>query len=143
MGEEALEECYYRKTEASKRQRLSSNYYEDDEQPTYDEYVQFKDGESKQPIVYPMPIDVLFCKGNNVKNARHYGNIEFTDLMKREAIRQDIIDEVKSRGGRFLTLDEKFPGGHRWFEIESGIKLHDRVAASLYDHKCRSTLQVQ
>ena len=123
-------------------------------------------------VSYPRANDVLLCKGGNVKNAHHYGNIEFTDLIqrsssmstfeekqhksdkdnssayyggyeldrrhKREAARQVIIDDVRSRGGRFLTLDETFPGGTRWFEIKSDPKLHQRVAASIYDHTDRS-----
>merc|ERR1712194_994605 len=85
--------------------------------------------------------DVLFSKGG--KNVTHYGNIEFTDLMKRslleyvnsatrhsiqnrkerKAIRQGIIDEVNARGGRFLTLDKRLgslPGC--WKEIEPCTK---------------------
>lgn len=122
--------------------------------PTYDEVLQYH---GKEPIMYPMLNDVLFSKGG--KNVTHYGNIEFTDLMKRalltyvdgsclsgtpfenrkkrKEIRQNIIDDTRARGGRFLTLDKKLPGGYCWVEIEKGPNLHDRIATSLYDHKRR------
>lgn len=122
--------------------------------PTYDEVLQYH---GEEPIMYPMLNDVLFSKGG--KNVTHYGNIEFTDLMKRalltyvdgscvsgtpfenrkkrKEIRQQIIDETKARGGRFLTLDKKLPGGYCWVAIEKGPDLHDRIATSLYDHKRR------
>ena len=123
--------------------------------PSYDEFLQYH---GKEPIIYPMINDVLFSKGG--KNVTHYGNIEFTDLMKRsllkyvsesntvsgtpiqnrkrrKEIRQIIIDEVQGRGGRFLTLDKELPGGYCWTEIKKGPDLHDRIATSLYDHKRR------
>jgi len=98
--------------------------------PTFDEFLEHH---GKEPIIHPLINDVLFSKGG--KNVTHYGNIEFTDLMKRslmeyvsgtpvqnrkmrKAIRQTIVDEVQARGGRFLTLDKNLPGGYCWTEIE-------------------------
>uniref|UniRef100_A0A7S4EL90 DUF6824 domain-containing protein n=1 Tax=Pseudo-nitzschia australis TaxID=44445 RepID=A0A7S4EL90_9STRA len=125
--------------------------------PTYEDFMSFH---GEEPIIHPMINDVLFSKGG--KNVSHYGNIEFTDLMKRslidyvrgtplhnrkmrKAIRQSIVDEVQNRGGRFLTLDRKLRGGYCWTEIQEGPDLHDRIATSLYDHKRRlaAKLKVQ
>ena len=117
--------------------------------PTYQEFLTHH---GEEPIIHPMINDVLFSKGG--KNITHYGNIEFTDLMKRslmeyvagkpvqnrkmrKSIRQAIVDEVQARGGRFLKLDKKLLGGCCWTEIEEGPDLHDRIATSLYDHKRR------
>lgn len=117
--------------------------------PTYDQFLKYH---GKEPIIHPMINDVLFSKGG--KNVTHYGNIEFTDLLKhslteyvsgtpvqnrkmRKAIRQSIVEKVQERGGRFLTLDKKLPGGYCWIEIEREPDLHDRIATSLYDHRRR------
>eukprot|EP00531_Pseudo-nitzschia_arenysensis_P015003 CAMPEP_0116126620 /NCGR_PEP_ID=MMETSP0329-20121206/6425_1 /TAXON_ID=697910 /ORGANISM="Pseudo-nitzschia arenysensis, Strain B593" /LENGTH=669 /DNA_ID=CAMNT_0003620707 /DNA_START=29 /DNA_END=2038 /DNA_ORIENTATION=+ len=157
----SLEECYNKKMQLQHDQEqqgaTSSQYCIDyySYPPTYEEFLQHH---GKEPIIYPMINDVLFSKGG--KNVSHYGNIEFTDLMKRsllkyvsgtetirgtpvqnrkrrKEIRQKIVDEVQARGGRFLTLDKKLPGGYCWAEIEEGPDLHDRIATSLYDHKRR------
>jgi len=151
----SLEECYNikmkRRQEQKQRRALSSPqmFVNFCTYPTYDEFLEVH---GEEPISHPMINDVLFSKGG--KNVTHYGNIEFADLMKRalmkyvsgtpvqnrkmrKAIRQAIVDEVGKRGGRFLTLDKKLPGGCCWTEIEKGPDLHDRIATSLYDHKRR------
>jgi len=159
----SLEECYNKKMQLHREQEqqgapISQSMYCMDYYsypPTYEEFLQ---NHGKEPVIYPMMNDVLFSKGG--KNVTHYGNIEFTDLMKRsllkyvsgannvpgtpvqnrkrrKEIRQNIVDEVQARGGRFLTLDKKLPGGYCWTEIEEGPDLHDRIATSLYDHKRR------
>ena len=159
----SLEGCYNKKIQLRREQEQQGaptsqsmhcmDYYT--YPPTYEEFLQ---NHGKEPITYPMMNDVLFSKGG--KNVTHYGNIEFTDLMKRsllkyvsgaknvpgtplqnrnrrKEIRQNIVDEIQARGGRFLTLDKKLPGGYCWTEIEKGPDLHDRIATSLYDHKRR------
>lgn len=147
----SLEECYNNKIQQQQEQKQQHLFCMDfcTYPPTYDEFLKHHGNE---PIIHPMINDVLFSKGG--KNVTHYGNIEFTDLMKRslmeyvsgtpvqnrkmrKAIRQTIVDEVQARGGRFLTLDKKLPGGYCWTEIEKGPDLHDRIATSLYDHKRR------
>ena len=152
----SLEECYNKKMQLQQEKQqqatTSQSLFGIDfctYPPTFDEFLKHH---GKEPIIYPMINDVLFSKGG--KNVTHYGNIEFTDLMKRslleyvsgtpvqnrkmrKAIRQTIVDEVQARGGRFLTLDKKLPGGYCWTEIEKGPDLHDRIATSLYDHKRR------
>jgi len=153
----SLEECYNKKLMLHQKE---SQLHEPAPQsfqcvdfytypPTYNEYLEHH---GTEPIIYPMINDVLFSKGG--KNVTHYGNIEFTDLMKRslmeyvsgtpvknrkmrKAIRQTIVDEVQARGGRFLTLDKNLSGGYCWSVIEKGPDLHDRIATSLYDHKRR------
>ena len=152
--------------------------------PTYDEYLSELDIE---PIMHPMINDVLFSKGG--KNVTHYGNIEFSDLMKRsllqyvavgsgavpgggggdcgvqhaattcitmtpaihhqdraqrKAIRQAIVDEIQSRGGRFLTTNKcSVKATGCWIEIDPGPDLHDRIATSLYDHKRRLAVKLK
>jgi len=117
--------------------------------PTYDQFLKYH---RQEPIIHPMVNDVLFSKGG--KNITHFGNIEFTDLLKnalteyvtitplhsrkiRKAIRQSIMEKVRARGGRFLTLDKTLPGGYCWIEITNESGLHDRIATSLYDHRRR------
>eukprot|EP00537_Pseudo-nitzschia_pungens_P005530 CAMPEP_0172366190 /NCGR_PEP_ID=MMETSP1060-20121228/14061_1 /TAXON_ID=37318 /ORGANISM="Pseudo-nitzschia pungens, Strain cf. cingulata" /LENGTH=679 /DNA_ID=CAMNT_0013089933 /DNA_START=111 /DNA_END=2150 /DNA_ORIENTATION=+ len=159
----SLEGCYNSKIrqrqEEEKEQRAAGTVPHTDfcVFPTYDEFLLYH---GEEPIIHPMINDVLFSKGG--KNVTHYGNIEFTDLMKRsliryvqgtplqnrkmrKAIRQSIVDEVQARGGRFLTLDKKLRGGYCWTEIQEGPDLHDRIATSLYDHKRRlaAKLKVQ
>jgi len=159
----SLEGCYNSKIrqrqEEEKEQRSAATVPHTDlcVFPTYDEFLLYH---GEEPIIHPMINDVLFSKGG--KNVTHYGNIEFTDLMKRsliryvqgtplqnrkmrKAIRQSIVDEVQARGGRFLTLDKKLRGGYCWTEIQEGPDLHDRIATSLYDHKRRlaAKLKVQ
>lgn len=158
----SLEACYSNKIqrqEGEKPQRAvgTTPHTEFCIFPTHEEFLSFHGSE---PIIHPMINDVLFSKGG--KNVTHYGNIEFTDLMKRsllqyvqgtplqnrkmrKAIRQSIVDEVQTRGGRFLTLDKKLRGGYCWTEIQEGPDLHDRIATSLYDHKRRlaAKLKVQ
>ena len=152
-----LEECFHRKMQQQQyRQQHGAAVVGDLSSmlPTYDEYLLFKGDE---PIIHPMTNDVLFCKGGNVKNVNHYGTIEFANLVecalmehvigipaedrikRRESIIQEIIDEVKSHGGRFLTLDKKSSTGGCccWVEIKSSPDLHNRVSTSLYDHKRR------
>lgn len=155
----SLEECYNNKIKQQQEQKQQQQQATTSHQlfgvdfcaypPTFDEFLKHH---GKEPIIHPMINDVLFSKGG--KNVTHYGNIEFTDLMKRslmeyvsgtpvqnrkmrKAIRQTIVDEVQARGGRFLTLDKKLQGGYCWTEIEKGPDLHDRIATSLYDHKRR------
>eukprot|EP00535_Pseudo-nitzschia_heimii_P009271 CAMPEP_0197177844 /NCGR_PEP_ID=MMETSP1423-20130617/3306_1 /TAXON_ID=476441 /ORGANISM="Pseudo-nitzschia heimii, Strain UNC1101" /LENGTH=658 /DNA_ID=CAMNT_0042627457 /DNA_START=122 /DNA_END=2098 /DNA_ORIENTATION=- len=150
----SLEECYDKIKEQQKQYHsiTTNNFFRVDfytYPPTYD---QFLNHHGKEPIIYPMINDVLFSKGG--KNVTHYGNIEFTDFLRhalkdyvtrtplqnrkmRKAIRQSIIEKVRARGGRFLTLDKKLPGGYCWTEIEKGHDLHDRIATSLYDHRRR------
>jgi hypothetical protein len=144
----SLEECC-RKLQERNRHEESSLTYELRYYPTYDEFLSFH---GKEPIFHPMINDVLFSKGG--KNVSHYGNLEFTDLMNRsliryvsimpvqnrkmkKAMRQSIINEIRDRGGRFLTLDKQLVGGYCWTEIQEGPDLHDRIATSLYDHKRR------
>lgn len=144
----SFEECCKKLQERNrKKDSLLSNELRN--YPTYDEFLAIH---GKEPIFHPMINDVLFSKGG--KNVSHYGNIEFTDLMKRslmqyvsntpvqnrkmrKAIRQSIVNEIRDRGGRFLTLDKKLVGGYCWTEIQEGPDLHDRIATSLYDHKRR------
>jgi len=149
----SLEECYIIiKQQQEQCQSMTSQQFLCDFfncPPTYD---QFLNHHGKEPVIHPMTNDVLFSKGG--KNVTHFGNIEFTDFLKhalsqyasrrhvtnrkmRKAIRQSIVDKVRARGGRFLTLDRHLPGGRCWTEIEKEPDLHDRVATSLYDHKRR------
>ena len=107
-------------------------------------------------ILVPGVYDVLFAKGGQ---QNHHGNHEFkciiesllskeqyqnmfsnrkdrrtVDRAQREAIRHDVILQVKARNGRFLVLDE----GGWWNELalDSG-ELSEKIATSVYDHHKR------
>ena len=150
----SLEECYDKIKEQQEQYHsiTSQHFFHIDFYSYPPTYEQFLNHHGKEPIIYPMTNDVLFSKGG--KNVTHYGNIEFTDLLRhalkdygsrtplqnrkmRKAIRQSIVEKVQARGGRFLTLDKKLPGGYCWTEIKKGPDLHDRIATSLYDHRRR------
>jgi len=153
----SLDECHNHKIQQQQMQErrqtmTSQQFFHDDFGAYTSTYDQFLKYHRKEPIIHPMINDVLFSKGG--KNVTHYGNIEFTDLLKhslteyvsgtpvqnrkmRKAIRQSIVEKVQARGGRFLTLDKKLPGGYCWIEIIRETDLHDRIATSLYDHRRR------
>jgi hypothetical protein len=105
-------------------------------------------------ISVPGVYDVLFSKGGN-KN--HHGNHEFkciietllsqeryqnmfpknrkdrriVDRGQREAIRYDILRQVKARNGRFLALNK----GGWWTELPlDSDDLTEKIATSVYDH---------
>ena len=83
--------------------------------------------------------DVLFSRGGN---ATYSGNLEFqqdmSERMKafksfpdkdsRQRVRQEVIDCVKARGGRFLYLVK---GG--WWEQVPLDKIHEKITTSFYD----------
>jgi hypothetical protein len=106
-------------------------------------------------ILIPEPNDVLFRGGSG--NPHHYGNVEFevivesklsayyatTDRKVKRDIRQDVVNVVKSKGGRFLEIckDQK----SLWVEVTDTGALQKKVYAFFYQHRkrldCRSTQQ--
>ena len=97
-------------------------------------------------IQYPANTDVLFERGGG--RVSHFGNIEFTLIMEAKLreikdestklgkkICDDVINEVRSRDGRFLEKD--LHGRGWWVEIEDSSVLYKKIGASLYDHQRR------
>jgi hypothetical protein len=88
--------------------------------------------------------DVLFQMGGS--RSHHYGNVEFEyivqsklgaysgarDNKERKEIRNQVIDYVRSRGGRFLETNRTLEG--RWLEITDVESLHDKLYGFFY-HK--------
>lgn len=92
-------------------------------------------------ISHPGKFDVLFSRGGN---ATHPGNTFLQDDISsrleefksdsnkesRQRLRDEIMEAVKERNGRFLTLNK---GG--WWEKLSEEKIHEKITTSFYDYK--------
>jgi hypothetical protein len=90
-------------------------------------------------IAHPGNHDVLFSRGGN---AAHSGNLEYQQDMihrldrfksnpdrdSRHRVRDEVLDCVRARNGRFLHLVK---GG--WWEELSLEKIHDKITTSFYD----------
>jgi hypothetical protein len=98
-------------------------------------------------IFIPETNDVLFRGGSG--NPHHYGNLEFelivesklsayyatTDSEAKRDIRQEVVDVVKSRGGRLLEISKEHK--YRWVEITDMEALQNKLYAYFYQHKKR------
>ena len=97
-------------------------------------------------IVHPAVYDVVFSRGGN---PHHPGNIELhqaitsripafigtnTRKVKKE-LREEVIESVRARGGRFLLLQKD---GY-WAEITDEAIIHDKVSAAVYENTRKHT----
>jgi hypothetical protein len=98
-------------------------------------------------IFIPEINDVLFRGGSGTTH--HYGNLEFesivesklsaydatTDRKVKRDIRTEVIDAIRSRGGRFLEASKEHKSV--WVEITQVDALQSKLYAFFYQHKKR------
>jgi hypothetical protein len=98
-------------------------------------------------IFIPETNDVLFRPGSG--NPHHFGNLEFeiivesklsayyatTDSEVKRDIRQEVLDAIKSRGGRFLEICKEHK--YRWVEVSDTEALQNKLYSFFYQHKKR------
>jgi hypothetical protein len=98
-------------------------------------------------IFIPETNDVLFRGGSG--NPHHYGNLEFelivesklsaycatTDRAVKRDIRQEVVNVVRSRGGRFLEMSKEHKSV--WVEVTDPGVLQNKLYAFFYQHKKR------
>ncbi|KAG7369266.1 hypothetical protein IV203_032009 [Nitzschia inconspicua] len=116
-------------------------------QRTLESIVQGNPDKVEKWILIPETNDVLFRGGSG--NIYHYGNLEFELLVEsklpayegskdrkvKKAVRAEVIDAVRSGGGRFLEMNKE----HRnvWVEVSDMEALHNKLYAFFYQHKKR------
>jgi hypothetical protein len=104
-------------------------------------------------IMIPEANDVLFRSGGGY--SQHYGNLEFElivesklpaycatkDRKVKRDIREEVVNAVRSRGGRFLEISKEHKC--RWLEVADMDALQNKLYTFFYQHQKRLDIRAE